>query len=49
MYIQKYSNQIENPLLYNQKCASHYNNNQFSILSKAKFDFITFLKPKLCT
>ena len=30
---------IENHLLYNQKCASHYKDNQFFILSKARSDF----------
>ena len=43
--------------LLNQKCASHYNDNQFFILSKARSDFylsvlesifITLCKPKLC-
>ena len=47
---------IENHLLHNQKCASHYKDNQFFILSKARFDFhlsvlksifITLRKPNL--
>ena len=28
-----------NHLLHNQKCASHYKDNQFFILSKTRFDF----------
>ena len=48
---------IENHLLHNQKCASHYKDNQFFILSKARSDFhssvlelifITLRKPNLC-
>ena len=48
---------IGNHFLYNHKCASHYNDNQFSILFKARSDFhlsvlesifITFRKLKLC-
>ena len=48
---------IANHLLHNQKCASHYKDNQFSILSKAQSEFhltvlksifITFCKPNLC-
>ena len=48
---------IGNHLLYNQKCASHYKDNQFFILSKARSDFhlsvlesifITLRKPNLC-
>ena len=47
---------IGNYLLYNQKCASHYKDKQFSILSKTRSDFhlsvlesvfITFCKSKL--
>ena len=30
---------IGNHLLHNQKCASHYKDNQFFILSKARSDF----------
>ena len=48
---------IGNHLLHNQKCASHYKDNQFFILSKARSDFhlsvlesisITLRKPNLC-
>ena len=48
---------IGDQLLHNQKCASHYKDNQFFILSKAGFDFhlsilqsifITLRKPNLC-
>ena len=48
---------IGNHLLHNQKCASHYKDNQFFILSKARSDFhlsvlesifITLQKPNLC-
>ena len=48
---------IGNHLLYHQKCASHYNNQKFSIFSKARSDFhlsvlelifFTLLKTKLC-
>ena len=48
---------IGNHLLHNQKCASHYTDNQFFILSKAQSDFhlsvlesifITHQKPNLC-
>ena len=48
---------IGDHLLHNQKCASHYKDNQFFILSKAQFDFhlsvlesffITLQKPNLC-
>ena len=48
---------IGNHLLHNQKCVSHYKNNQFFILSKARSDFhlsvlesifITLRKPNLC-
>ena len=48
---------IGNHLLHNQKCASHYKDNQFFILSKTQSDFhlsvlesifITLLKPNLC-
>ena len=48
---------IGNHLLHNQKCASHYKDNQFFILSKTRSDFhlsvlepifITLRKPNLC-
>ena len=48
---------IGNHLLHNQKCASHYKDNQFFILSKAQSNFhlsvlesifITLRKPNLC-
>ena len=48
---------IGNHLLHNQKCASHYKDNQFFILAKARSDFhlsvlesifITLRKPNLC-
>ena len=48
---------IGNHLLHNQKCASHYKNNQFFIFFKARSDFhlsvlesifITLRKPNLC-
>ena len=47
---------IENHLLHKQKCASHYKDNRFLILSKARSDFhlsvlesifITLRKPNL--
>ena len=47
---------IRNHLLHNQKCTSHYKDNQFFIFSKAHFDFhlsvlesifITLRKPNL--
>ena len=48
---------IGNHLLHNHKCASHYKDDQFFILSKARSDFhlsvlesifITLRKPNLC-
>ena len=48
---------IGNHLLHNQKCASHYKDNQFFIFSKVRFYsllsvleliLITFCKPNFC-
>ena len=48
---------IGNHLLENQNCAAHYNENQFSVIAKARSDFhlavlesihITLSQPNLC-